>query len=290
MPGTGPASSTQAIETLRLLIERRNRVVDTDELMGLLWPDQLEVGENNLAFHISKLRRALGENPSDRRYILTVPRHGYQFVAEVKEQVSNCVDKPHSLVQMFAPISQSACFTIASVRFNQASGNETSMENFTVSSDSLKFNLPTAICNAPSVSRSDSPETPHFTFAFWVRNLKQSASFYQKLGFALTHLESSIAELCWGELTLLLEESVQLPTLLKKPLGTLCLPISNVDTAWSQAKQNELPTLRNITDRENGLRDFEVKGPDWFTIRFVSRPTTAKRISPPRFDSRQLLK
>jgi Tol biopolymer transport system component/DNA-binding winged helix-turn-helix (wHTH) protein len=74
----------RAFEILATLIDRRADVVTKDELLERLWPDTA-VGENTLTRHISTLRKALEERPDQHQYIVTVPGHGYQFVAEVSE-------------------------------------------------------------------------------------------------------------------------------------------------------------------------------------------------------------
>lgn len=74
----------KALDTLRILIERGGQVVDKHELLDLLWPDSI-VEEINLNVQISTLRKVLGEGPHEHLYIVTVPRRGYSFVAEVKE-------------------------------------------------------------------------------------------------------------------------------------------------------------------------------------------------------------
>lgn len=74
----------KALDTLLVLIENRDRVVAKDELIRQVWPDTF-VEEINLTVNISTLRKALGESPNDHRYIVTAPRRGYRFVAEVKE-------------------------------------------------------------------------------------------------------------------------------------------------------------------------------------------------------------
>jgi DNA-binding winged helix-turn-helix (wHTH) protein/Tfp pilus assembly protein PilF len=74
----------KALETLLVLIESGGRVVDKSELISRLWPDTF-VEEINLTVYISNLRKALGETPHEHRYIVTVPRRGYSFVAEIKE-------------------------------------------------------------------------------------------------------------------------------------------------------------------------------------------------------------
>ena len=73
----------KAFETLLLLIHNRDRVMEKDELMAKLWPDTV-VEENTLARNISMLRKALGETPDERSYIVTIPGRGYCFVAEVR--------------------------------------------------------------------------------------------------------------------------------------------------------------------------------------------------------------
>jgi len=74
----------KAVETLLVLIEHRDRVVPKDELLKLLWPDSF-VEESNLSQNIFLLRKALGDTVQERRYILTVPGRGYQFMGTVQE-------------------------------------------------------------------------------------------------------------------------------------------------------------------------------------------------------------
>ncbi len=52
--------------------------------MRRVWQDHF-VEENNLTFNVKMLRRALGDNAQNPRFIETVPRRGYRFIAEVKE-------------------------------------------------------------------------------------------------------------------------------------------------------------------------------------------------------------
>src|SRR6185295_14590855 len=78
--------TSKVFETLLALIEHRDRVLEKEELMQLVWPDTV-VEDNNLTVNISTLRKALGENASERRYIVTVPGKGYRFAAEVREVV-----------------------------------------------------------------------------------------------------------------------------------------------------------------------------------------------------------
>jgi DNA-binding winged helix-turn-helix (wHTH) protein/dipeptidyl aminopeptidase/acylaminoacyl peptidase len=72
----------KAFDTLLLLVQNHERVVEKDEVMRLVWPDTV-VEESNLAQNIFTLRRALGDSPEGARFIATIPRRGYRFVAEV---------------------------------------------------------------------------------------------------------------------------------------------------------------------------------------------------------------
>ena len=73
---------TKVFDTLRVLVEHSGRLLTKHELMQSIWPDTV-VEENNLNHNISTLRRALGEKATGQRYIETVPRVGYRFVADV---------------------------------------------------------------------------------------------------------------------------------------------------------------------------------------------------------------
>ena len=76
------ALAPKSFDLLLLLVERRGRVLERDELIRELWPDTI-VEEANLTFQVSTLRKALGEDGS--RWIETVPKHGYRFTAPVRE-------------------------------------------------------------------------------------------------------------------------------------------------------------------------------------------------------------
>src|SRR5574341_168810 len=81
----------KAFETLLALVEHHGRVLRKDELMKLIWHDTF-VEEGNLAQHIFTLRRALARGQNGQQYNETVPRRGYCFVAEVKEELDRSAD------------------------------------------------------------------------------------------------------------------------------------------------------------------------------------------------------
>src|SRR5262245_43505688 len=76
--------TSKVFDTLLVLVENSGRALEKEELLKKLWPDAF-VDEGNLAQNISILRKALGDSTGDARYIETIPRRGYRFIAEVRE-------------------------------------------------------------------------------------------------------------------------------------------------------------------------------------------------------------
>src|SRR5262249_13743944 len=72
----------KVFEILLLLVENNGRLIEKKELLEKIWPGQF-VEEGNLNKNISTLRQALGETPAAPKYIETVPKIGYRFVAPV---------------------------------------------------------------------------------------------------------------------------------------------------------------------------------------------------------------
>jgi Tol biopolymer transport system component/DNA-binding winged helix-turn-helix (wHTH) protein len=78
-----PVSITpKAFDTLLALVQQSGHVLEKDELLKQVWADTA-VEEVNLARNIWTLRKALGDDNGEHRYIQTVPRVGYRFVTPV---------------------------------------------------------------------------------------------------------------------------------------------------------------------------------------------------------------
>jgi DNA-binding winged helix-turn-helix (wHTH) protein/Tol biopolymer transport system component len=87
--GEGPLPLTpKAFDTLLYLVKNSGRTIEKDELMSAVWGDTI-VEENSLNKNISVLRRTLGEDPRQHRFIVTVPGTGYKFVASIVESSAN---------------------------------------------------------------------------------------------------------------------------------------------------------------------------------------------------------
>jgi len=70
-------------ETLLLLVERQGRLIEKEEFLRQLWPDSF-VEEVALAQNVSQLRKALRNGAKEEKFIETVPKRGYRFVAPVE--------------------------------------------------------------------------------------------------------------------------------------------------------------------------------------------------------------
>jgi TolB-like protein/DNA-binding winged helix-turn-helix (wHTH) protein/tetratricopeptide (TPR) repeat protein len=73
----------KCFELLKVLVESQGRLVGKEELVQAVWPHTF-VGDDSLAQCLMEVRRALGDD--SQHYIKTVPRRGYLFNVEVKEQ------------------------------------------------------------------------------------------------------------------------------------------------------------------------------------------------------------
>jgi len=77
----------QALGLLVLLIERPGELVTREEIQRSLWPTSSVAFEHSIDVVLHRLRKALGDNSTDPRYIQTVPRSGYRFIADVRSEM-----------------------------------------------------------------------------------------------------------------------------------------------------------------------------------------------------------
>ncbi len=74
----------KVLNTLKVLVDSAGHLLEKQQLMDAIWPDQF-VEESNLTYNIKMLRKALGDDAAQPRFIETVPRSGYRFIAELIE-------------------------------------------------------------------------------------------------------------------------------------------------------------------------------------------------------------
>ena len=77
--------SGQPIEVLAMLLARPGELVTREELQKRLWPhDTIVEFEHSINAAVKTLRRALGDSADEPRYIETLARRGYRFIARVE--------------------------------------------------------------------------------------------------------------------------------------------------------------------------------------------------------------
>jgi len=75
---------SKALSTLLVLVRNGNHLVEKEEMMKEVWPDEF-VEEGNLAQHIFMLRKALRDTTDGPKYIETIPRRGYRFLHTIQQ-------------------------------------------------------------------------------------------------------------------------------------------------------------------------------------------------------------
>ena len=86
----------KSFDLLLALVEQPNHLLEKETLLKTVWPDSF-IEENNLADNIFKLRKALGEGENGQKFIETIPKRGYRFIATVTESIA---DESQSIPQM----------------------------------------------------------------------------------------------------------------------------------------------------------------------------------------------
>src|SRR5262245_52456002 len=96
------------MRVLVLLVRARARVVTREALRREVWGEETFVDfEHALNFSIRKLRAALGDSATKPKYIETLPRHGYRFIAEIEKDDGSSPTQPDAIsAPVLNPIEQ----------------------------------------------------------------------------------------------------------------------------------------------------------------------------------------
>ena len=86
----------KSFDLLLALITQPGHLLEKETLLKTVWPDSF-IEENNLADNIFKLRKALGEGENGQKFIETIPKRGYRFIATVTESIA---DESQSIPQV----------------------------------------------------------------------------------------------------------------------------------------------------------------------------------------------
>src|ERR1700746_2480440 len=84
--GTPPVRlPEQSLQILAMLLEHAGKVVSRREIQRHLWPDGTVVEfEHSIGAAMNRLRQVLGDSAEDARYIQTLTRRGYRWIAGVE--------------------------------------------------------------------------------------------------------------------------------------------------------------------------------------------------------------
>jgi DNA-binding winged helix-turn-helix (wHTH) protein len=93
----------KAFEVLHYLVTHPNRLVTKDMLLDVVWPETA-VSDAVVRIAIGELRRALGDTVRAPRFIATVPRRGYRFLASVTQATPPDTVSPASSAPLPAPV------------------------------------------------------------------------------------------------------------------------------------------------------------------------------------------
>jgi len=93
----------QPLRLLEILLERPGEIVTREELRSRIWPNE-SFGDFDQAVNVAvaKLRGALGDSADNPRYIETLPRRGYRFIADVA-----VVDRPANKLELVHEVASS---------------------------------------------------------------------------------------------------------------------------------------------------------------------------------------
>jgi TolB-like protein/DNA-binding winged helix-turn-helix (wHTH) protein len=94
----------QPFEVLAMLLERPGEIVPREELKQKLWPTDTFVDfDHGVNTAINRLREALGDSAENPRFVETIPRRGYRFVAPVELPAALPETKPDAAVASTFP-------------------------------------------------------------------------------------------------------------------------------------------------------------------------------------------
>lgn len=108
----------KVFDMLLVLLENRGQTVEKDELIKKVWADTY-VEEGSLNRNISTLRKALGDNSHEQKFIKTLPKRGYQFTVQVEEIVEEIPPVAEKQSKHFSS-TQTESFKFAKSNFSQS--------------------------------------------------------------------------------------------------------------------------------------------------------------------------
>jgi DNA-binding winged helix-turn-helix (wHTH) protein/TolB-like protein/Tfp pilus assembly protein PilF len=151
----------KVFDILLMLVQNSGHIVSKDVLMKKVWPNSF-VEEGNLTQNVSLLRKALGEGQNGHKYIETIARRGYRFIAPVQESG----DEDINIALQPAASAEPAIMPL--------NGNRTIVDSSKTESSKTE-SAKTESAN-PSFSHSDESKAPRASNAIgWLSARKRAA-------------------------------------------------------------------------------------------------------------------
>lgn len=83
----------QVFDLLLYLVQNRDRVVSKDDVLAAVWDGRL-VSESTLTSRMNSVRSANGDTGEQQRLVRTIPRKGFRFVGDVREELIGMTNAP----------------------------------------------------------------------------------------------------------------------------------------------------------------------------------------------------
>jgi cholera toxin transcriptional activator len=127
-----PRLREQAARILLMLLERPRDLVAREELQQRLWASDTFVDfDHGLNTAINQLRNALGDEAANPRFIQTLPRKGYRFIAPVEVVAGASVTQPPGTISQ----DKSKMAVVAEIRFAAADADTTRLSVLSAARD-----------------------------------------------------------------------------------------------------------------------------------------------------------
>ena len=104
-----------------------------------------------------------------------------------------------------------------------------------------------------------------------VRDLEASRRFYESIGFEFLYEKPGFVALGWEGHKFFLDAKPDLPPPEETTRMNVRVMVPDVDRQWERCNAAGAIVIAAIADRPYGLRDFTVRDPDGFGVRFATR-------------------
>ncbi len=148
----------RAFEVLVYFVEHRDRIIEKQELFDEVWKEKF-VTDNALTRIIKEIRQVIGDDADAPRYIETVPKRGYRFIAEAKNVETIAAREAASEKHVAAQTESQPAVTTQETASREPSGFSLNRTKF-ISAFILGLAAIAALIIWKSQIKSSEPQTP----------------------------------------------------------------------------------------------------------------------------------